>query len=449
MALVLVVEDERTTSALVQRFLEDDGYAVEAMSSAEECLSALTRSLPDVLCLDLTLPGMGGLEALEAIRARHLRLPIVILTADREVETVVAAMQRGAYDYLAKPVDRTKLLTTVRNAAERHRMSERLSQLEREMGGAGYAGITGASPAMQAVFRQLDRVAPSDVTVLIHGESGTGKELAARALHASSARKSQPFVALNCAAVPEALMESELFGHERGAFTGATAQRKGKFELADGGTLFLDEVADLPPALQAKLLRVLQERSFQRVGGSADVQPDFRLVAATHRNLAGEVEAGRFRSDLYFRLAVFELELPPLRDREGDALLLARRFVAEYAGGEQVELAPDAQRLIESYDWPGNVRELENAIQRAMVVRLTDAIAAADLPEKVRRAQPSPKVSMTIRHVDFPTLNMEDLGRRALEQALAQTRGNVSEAVRILGIGRTTAYRMMKRYGMR
>lgn len=448
MPLVLVVEDERATAALMKHFLEDDGYTVEVLETAEACLAALTRSLPDVVCLDLMLPGIGGLEALDAVRARHLRIPIIIMTADREVETVVAAMQRGAYDYLPKPLDRTKLLTTVRNAAERHRMSERLSQLEREMCGAGYAEIAGASPKMQTVFRQLDRVAASDVTVLVHGESGTGKELAARALHASSARRSKPFVALNCAAVPESLMESEFFGHERGAFTGAMAQRKGKFELADGGTLFLDEVADLSPALQAKVLRVLQERSFQRVGGSVEVQSDFRLVAATHRNLAQEAEAGRFRSDLYFRLAVFELELPPLRERDGDVLVLARRFINEHQNdNEEITIAPDAQRALEAYEWPGNVRELQNAIQRALVVRAGDAITAADLPEKVCQAQPTSRV--VLKTSNPPALTMDALEKRALEEALARTRGNVSEAVRILGIGRTTAYRMMKRHGMR
>jgi len=443
--LILVVEDDRTTAAVLRGFLEQEGYAVEVLPSAEQCLDALARTLPDVVCLDLELPGMQGLEALDALRARHTRVPAVVLTANAEVETVVAAMHRGAYDYLVKPIDRTKLLTTIRNAAERLRMSERLSQLEREAQGSGFFGIIGQSTPMQAVFRQLDRVAASDVTVLVQGESGTGKELVARALHDASGRKNGPFVALNCAAVPEALQESEFFGHERGAFTGALAQRKGKFELADRGTLFLDEVADLSPALQAKLLRVLQERVFQRVGGSLDIRSDFRLIAATHRDLSALTKSGKFRGDLYFRLAVFELEVPPLRERSGDVLLLAKRFLTEFANGVEIEIAPDAQMAIEAYHWPGNVRELQNVMQRALVVRQQEAVCAADLPQRVREAEPTSSVRM--RPMD--TLNMEALERRALEEALSRAGGNVSEAVRMLGIGRTTAYRMMKRHGLR
>jgi len=446
--LVLVVEDERTSSTLLQRWLQGEGYMVEAFETAEACIAALGRTLPDVVCLDLELPGMNGLDALRAIRGRHLRIPIVILTADRNVETVVTAMQSGAYDYLPKPIDRTKLLTTVRNAVERHKMTERLSQLERQVDG-GYASILGRSPAMQAVFRQLDRVAASDVTVLVHGESGTGKELVARAIHESSARRGGPFVALNCAAVPESLQESEFFGHEKGAFTGAVERRKGRFELANGGTLFLDEVGELSPALQAKLLRVLQERVFQRVGGTQDVSSDFRLLVATHRDLAEEARRGTFRSDLYFRLAVFELELPALRDRKGDVGALARRFIAEFSPNEVVTLDADAEAALEAYDWPGNVRELQNAIQRALVVAQNGTIRLDDLPAKVRESSSAVTLRPRASPTPQPSLTMEDVERRALEDALNRTHGNVSEAVRILGIGRSTAYRMMKRYGMR
>ena len=449
---VLLVEDEPTSRTLIARWLERDGYRVEVAESAEEAFEVLSRSLPDAVCLDLELPGMGGLEALGQIAKRHPRLPVLILTADREVETVVSAMQRGAYDYLAKPVDRTKLATTMRNATHMHRLQVRMRSLEREATGPSYRGIVGQSGAMQALFRELDRVAPTDVSVLIHGESGTGKELVARAIHDSSGRAGGPFIALNCAAIPESLQESEFFGHEKGSFTGATARRIGRFELAHGGTLFLDEIGELSASLQAKLLRVLQERTFQRVGGEQDVRSDFRLVTATHRDLSAEVDALRFRSDLFFRLNVFELELPSLRARAGDVALLARTFIAAASPAREVELDPDALAALEGYAWPGNVRELENAIQRALVVCRNDVITLLDLPPRLREPTPPsvPQSTSIPGVVKAPSSSpflaagalaanavagsrMDDAERQALEQALIETRGNVSEAVRILG----------------
>jgi DNA-binding NtrC family response regulator len=307
---------------------------------------------------------------------------------------------------------------------------------------------------MQAFFSQLTRVTASDVTVLIHGESGTGKELAARALHEGSARASGPFIALNCAAIPESLQESEFFGHERGSFTGAVGQRKGVLELANHGTLFLDEVGELGASLQPKLLRSIQERTFHRVGGSQVLSSDFRLVTATHRNLSDEVEAGRFRADLFFRLTVFELELPPLRERHGDLPLLARAFVDASARDRSVVIGPDAMEAINGYEWPGNVRELENAILRALVVCQNDRITAADLPTRVRRAPPltprtRPAAATVEDHGSPIPQSMDNVERRALEDALAHAKGNVSEAARTLGIGRTTAYRLMRKFGIR
>jgi DNA-binding NtrC family response regulator len=469
---VLVVEDEPTSRMLIERWLERDGYRVEGAGSAEEALEVLGRVVPDVICLDIELPGMSGLEALELVMREHPRLPVIILTADREVETVVTAMQRGAHDYLPKPVDRTKLSTTVRNATELYRLKLRVSSLERAASGASYKGIVGEAPSMQALFRELERVAPTDVSVLIHGESGTGKELVARAIHDASPRAEGPFVALNCAAVPESLQESEFFGHEKGAFTGALARRLGRFELAHGGTLFLDEVGELSASLQAKLLRVLQERTFQRVGGTQDVRSDFRLVTATHRDIGAEADAGRFRSDLYFRLAVFELELPALRARPGDVELLARHFLKVASPSRPLKIDPEAMAALEAYPWPGNVRELENAIQRATVVCREGMITLGDLPPRVREPHapppsaassrmrpsstpPSTRASVSLGPSRAPSAKppqparMDEVERQALERALAQTKGNVSEAVRILGIGRTTAYRLMKKYGIR
>ena len=283
--LVVLVDDDRNLCDLVERFLEKAGHRVVVFHDGESFLAALGAMMPDAICLDLSMPGIGGFETLELIKERQSQLPVIILTADHAVDSVVGAMQRGAYDYIVKPIDRTKLITTVGNAVEHYRMSMRLRQLEREVEGEGYQNIVGDSPQMKELYRQMDRVAASDITILIHGESGSGKELVAQAIYESSGRSSGPFVALNCAAIPETLQESEIFGHEKGAFTGAVSRHIGKFEQSDGGCLFMDEVAELSLTLQAKLLRAIQEKRFHRVGGSTQVRSDFRLIAATHRDL--------------------------------------------------------------------------------------------------------------------------------------------------------------------
>src|SRR6185295_11169183 len=325
--LVLVADDDPMQCALLGHWLTEAGYEVRVFGDGASCLKELERSLPSAVCLDLSMPGLSGMDTLGAIRQRDRALPVLILTADPAVEKVVAAMHLGAYDYLVKPVDRNRLLTSIQNAIERFRLALRVTELEREVSWhRNERAIVGRAPGIRQLFQQIDRVAASDITVLIHGESGTGKELVARALHEASPRRGGALVAVNLAAIPESLQESELFGHERGAFTGATERHKGKIELADRGTLFLDEIGEITPTLQAKLLRVLQERTFQRIGGTAELRSDFRLVAATHRDLAEEVRSGRFREDLFFRIAVFEIEVPPLRERGEDVLLLARRF---------------------------------------------------------------------------------------------------------------------------
>ncbi len=349
-ATILVVDDDADIRALLRRWLTLDGFRVECVDSGEAALQSLTRMLPDAVCLDLELPGWSGNETLARIKAQHPRLPVLILTANGAVETVVAAMRSGAWDFLVKPIERLRLTTTLHNAVDHSRMSVQVAQLEREVNGRAAEGIVGDSPPMRALLRQIDRVAPTSITVLIRGESGTGKELIARAIHDGSTRRDAPYVALNCAAVPETLQESELFGHEKGAFTGASARHQGRFEQAHQGTLFLDEVAELSLSLQAKLLRVLQERRFHRVGGGREVSSDFRLIAASHRDLSTEVAAGRFREDLYFRLAVFELDVPPLRARGRDVITLAESFLAGFAGGSSARsLSPDARRALQSH----------------------------------------------------------------------------------------------------
>ena len=320
--VVVLVDDDAAFLQAATRWLEKENFVIRTFATAAACLEGLERTLPDVLCLDIQMPDLDGMEALERVLSVHPDLPVLMLTAETSVLTVVEAMKRGAYDYLSKPLDRTRLVTAIRNAAERHQLALRLVELEREARGGTFDGIIGRSTAMRGLFRQLDRVARADISVLIHGESGTGKELVAAALHQRSARSKGPFVAINCAAIPESLQESELFGHEKGAFTGALTRHLGRFEQANGGTLFLDEVGELSLGLQAKLLRVLQERRFHRVGGAAETHSDFRVVAASHKDLRDEVAAHRFREDLYFRLAVFDLEVPPLREREGDIPIL-------------------------------------------------------------------------------------------------------------------------------
>lgn len=485
--LILLVDDDVALCKLVGHWLTRAGYVVEVAHTGPEALEALSVTIPDVVLLDVNLPGLNGIETLRRVRQTHPHLPVVIFSADSNVEQVVAAMHLGAYDYLVKPIDRPRLVSTLQHAQDRQELKVRLAQLEREATGSGYPNIVGNSPAMQDLFRQLDRLTACDITTLVHGESGTGKELIAQAIHDGSGRREGPFVALNCAAVPETLQESELFGHEKGAFTGATSRRKGRFELADGGTLFLDEVGELTPSLQAKLLRVLQERSFTRLGGNEHITSDFRLLAASHKRLKSLVDQGKFREDLYFRIAVFELDIPPLRHRGGDVEQLAHFFLEKYSsafGHGAMDFEPAAVGALASYEWPGNVRELENAVQRCLVTAANGAVTLQDLPASIRAsyvsngatpapvvdakqpvnspsdglmeaaspetvvgAIPSNSILVTGEEGSFPTL--EQAEATLVAAALERADQNLSEACRMLGISRTTLYRKLDRYGLR
>ena len=473
-SLIVLVDDDRNLCDLVERFLERTGHRVQIFHDGASFLAALGAMMPDAICLDLSMPGIGGFETLELIKDRQAQLPVIILTADHAVASVVGAMQRGAYDYIGKPIDRTKLITTVGNAVNHYRMSMRLRQLERE--GEGYANIVGESLPMKELYRQMDRVAASDITILVHGESGTGKELVAQAIYQASGRRDGPFVALNCAAIPETLQESEIFGHEKGAFTGAVNRHIGKFEQADSGCLFMDEVAELSLTLQAKLLRAIQERRFHRVGGSSQVESDFRLIAATHRNLLDEVKKGLFREDLYFRIAVFELEVPPLRERGDDVILLAERFLDHYKpkgksgkATPRPKLSPAVSLHLNTYKRPGNVRELENIMQRCLLIAKDNVIQPDDLPPRLRTdstrvgtsqeapalddvtqaATSSPAPARAPSSPRFETLDLKVIERQAIEQALVEAKGNLSQVVRLLGIGRTTLYRKLKSHKLR
>jgi len=465
--LVVFADDDEASRTIVSRWLSRADMRSVAYADAETMLAGLAGLLPDVICVDLGLPGMSGLEAIPRIRALHPRVPVLILTGVRDIETVVSVMQAGAYDYLTKPLDRTKLVNSLRLAAERHQLSLRVGELERVLQGPGPGRIVGRSAPMREVFRQLERVAASDITVLVRGESGTGKELVARAIHDGSARASGPFVALSCAAIPESLQESELFGHEKGAFTGAEQARVGRFEQADGGTLFLDEIGELSLPLQAKLLRVLQERRFERLGGRRTIESSFRLVAATHRDLHAMVRAGSFREDLYFRVAVMELELPPLRARVGDLPLLVESLLAQLtpAGRRVPVVEPATLVALSAYPWPGNVRELQNVLQRALVLAEGDAIRVDDLPHRLRVGvaiepgldEPAWSAAVAQPPLDAgappsagapPDGSLAAIERWAIERALRERGGRLQDVAVALGISRSTLYRKLREYGL-
>lgn len=459
---VIIVDDDKNFRLLVQRWLELEGLHSESFADGESCLANLTRLLPVCICLDLTLPNSHGLKILEKLKSHQKHLPVIILTADSSAEQVVKAMQLGAYDYLVKPIERNKLITTVKNAVDRYQMSLRLAQLERETSGKTY-GLLGNSPQMQALFRQIDKVSGSDISVLIHGESGTGKELVANAIHQNSGRSSGNFVPLNCAAIPESLQESELFGHEKGSFTGADKRREGRFELADDGTLFLDEVAELSLPVQAKLLRVLQEKTFSRLGSSAEIKSDFRIIAASHKDLSAEVEAGRFREDLFFRLAVYEMEVPALRERKEDIPILANHFFKEFCkkAGRRLAISSETMQVLQNYSFPGNVRELQNYMQRAIVAAADNVVMPEDLPRRVFEGKKEAEltVSESVKVINeppqitnfpqsVPIMTLEELEKLAITSSIERNQGNLSNVVRELGIGRTTLYRKLKQYAI-
>jgi len=474
MALVLAVDDDADVRFLVETVLEREGHVVATYPDGESLIADLQSRLPDVVILDVMLPGMDGLEVLAELRRRIPGVPVLMLTAATSVDRVVEAMRLGAYDYMGKPLAPTELTTSIRNATERHALTTRLTRLQREAEGRGFPGIIGQAQPMFEVYGQIDRVAPSDVSVLVRGESGTGKELVSRAVHDLSARSDRPFVAVNCAAIPTQLQESELFGHEKGAFTGATSRRIGRFEEADGGTLFLDEIGDLSLEAQAKVLRAIQERRFRRLGGDRDIDSDFRLVSATHRDLDAMVQMNEFREDLFFRLAVFEIQVPPVRRRREDIPLLIQHFIEQHAGSDvRPGVSTSAMAALLAYPWPGNVRELQNAILRALVTARGE-IRLEDLPERVQRGDTAPPApgpgeahlrlvgDDEMAEADTPSatvasqprsvaeiLPLAEVERLAIARALELTDGNISEAARRLEVGRTTLYRKIDEFGLR
>jgi DNA-binding NtrC family response regulator len=457
MATILIVDDERPIRRILSVLLAESHHRSMEAGSGEEALKVLAEAKPDLVLLDLRLPGMNGLETLGRMRAIDPELDVVMMTAHATIASAVEAIRLGAFDYVTKPFDNDDLLMTVERALEVRRLSSEVEALREELEVRyGFNEIVGISREIQTVFAMLAKVVRVDVTVLVTGESGTGKELVARAIHRRSARTNGPFVAVNCSAIPQTLVESEFFGHEKGAFTDARESRPGKFEQADQGTLFLDEVGDLALEAQAKLLRALQERQIQRVGGRASRPVDVRVVAATNKDLEAEVAAGRFREDLYWRLNVIHVRLPPLRERRADLPLLIDHLVDRFNRelGLAVEgITPEARQVLCRYEWPGNVRELENTICRAMILCEGNVLGLTDLPGRVRGeaegggAGPrSDLARLTLAEAVVEAT--ERLEKMMIVGRLAEHRGSRTATAESLGVSRKTLFNKMRQYGL-
>ena len=445
---VLLVDDDPELCELLDVTLGKRGFDVIAVTDPAAALDVLRSTPLDVVVTDLNMPGLPGTDLCARVTSLRPDLPVIVITAFGSLDTAVAAIRSGAYDFVTKPFDVEALALALRRAAQHRALRQEVKVLRQAVASAqGFEDLIGQSPAMRKVYDLLARVAETDVSVLITGESGTGKELVARAIHQRSARHAGPFVAVNCSALPEMLLESELFGHIKGAFTDARAGRKGLFLQAQGGTLFLDEIGEMPIALQPKLLRALQERRVRPVGGDAELPFDVRVVTATNRDLEDGIAARRFREDLYFRINVVQIHLPPLRSRGSDIALLAQHFVDKYAavsGREVRGLSPRAVERLLAYPWPGNVRELQNCIERAVALTGLDHLSVEDLPEKIRTSRTAPGGLQT----DDPTqiVSIEEMERRYILHVLDLLGGNKVQAAQLLGLDRRTLYRKLERY---
>jgi two-component system nitrogen regulation response regulator NtrX len=451
---ILIVDDEAGVRSSLTGILGDEGYSVDAVESGEACIMALEGRRYDLLLLDVWLPGMDGLEVLARVRGLDPELPVVVISGHGSIEAAVKAVRMGAQDFVEKPLSLEKTLLVVKNALRQRRLEVENRALKAQM--EHRFVMVGESARVQALRAEITQAAPSNGRVLIYGENGTGKELVARNIHHHSLRSQGPFVEVNCAAIPEDLIESELFGHTRGAFTGALTAKKGKFELADGGTLFLDEVGDMTLKTQAKVLRVLQEQKVEPVGGTGSVTVDVRVIAATNKRLDEEIRRGTFREDLFFRLNVIPFEVPPLRERREDVPLLARHFIAELSaeyGKRPKQLTAEALDLLVGLAWPGNVRELRNTIERLVIMTPGDRIEARHLPAPLLGAPNPAGESAAVSPApagDFPSLNeaREDFERRFIWKKYQQCGGNMSRTAEALRVERSNLYRKMKAYGL-
>jgi two-component system nitrogen regulation response regulator NtrX len=444
---VLIVDDEAGVRSALSGVLRDEGYAVEAVDSGEACLDRVMRATFDVIVLDIWLPGMDGLATLEKLQDRRIDAPVIMISGHGNIESAVRAIKMGAFDFIEKPLSLEKTVLVVANAVRQRRLEVENRELRATVDRRH--AMVGESHVIRQLLEQVAMAAPTNGRVLIHGENGTGKELVARSIHMRSRRMKGPFIEVNCAAIPEELIESELFGHMKGAFTGAVADRRGKFELADGGTLFLDEIGDMSLKTQAKVLRALQEQIVEPVGGTSSVKVDVRVIAATNKDLPTEIRAGRFREDLYFRLNVIPIFVPPLRDRDSDIPLLAEHFMAEFAreyGRRPKRLDTGAASGLRSYRWPGNVRELRNVIERLMIMVPGDTIAIGDL------AFLESGGVAAVDQPGTPALPLHEARERFerdyILRALAAQNGNISRTADALGVERSNLYRKMRAFGI-
>lgn len=450
--LILVVDDDHAHRLMLLTLMEEWGYRVAEADEGQKALDYIRKHPVDLILMDMRMPNMDGIEATRAIHGFNPAIPILIMTAYSSVPTAVEALKSGAYDYLTKPVDFDALKLAMHRALEHTRLREENEDLRHQLARLRISDMIGRSPRMQRVAEMIAMVAPTDATVLITGESGTGKGLAARAIHANSPRRDRPLVEVNCAAIPETLMESELFGHEKGAFTGAEKQRRGRFAQAEGGTILLDEIGELPLTTQAKLLRVLQESEIQRVGSDALLRVDVRILAATNRKIERMVSEGTFREDLYYRLNVFTLEMPPLRERVEDIPVLAQHFWSRFGEKHHKKvsgLTPRAMDSLLHYSWPGNIRELENAIERAVILLRGDSITERELSIPCSDTEEEDAVCSRDIIPEKPAeeaSSLADAERRLVLQVLEETGGNKSEAARRLGVTRRTIKLKLKKY---
>jgi len=445
--LICIVDDERNIRRSFEIILKPEGYRVQTFESGETFLNAAAEAPPEIVFLDVLLPGMNGIDALKKLKNLSPGSEVVMISGHANLSMAVEAARAGAYDFLEKPLNKDRILLTLRNLQERRSLQSRFASL-RESVEEEYR-LVGESPRLQAVLKQIEKVAPTDSKVLITGESGVGKELLAYAIHQRSPRAREPFVKMNCAAIPEELSESELFGSEKGAFTGAAERREGKFMQADGGTLFLDEIGDMSLRVQTKVLRVLQDGEFQRVGGKETLKVDVRIIAATNKNLREMAREGRFREDLYFRLNVFPIEAPPLRERPGDIALLARHFIQRFCRRNNrrlPEVQPEVYAALQKYPWPGNVRELQNLVERLLILSENNRIGAENLPAYLLQAEfKLPETSPGARTLGEVR---EEAERAYILRCLEHTGGNVTQAARLLGMERTNLHKKMKALGI-
>ncbi len=453
--LVYIVDDETSIQRLLTHWLKGQwGYSTEMFPNGKSFLQRFNEKQPELVLLDIMLPDMDGVQILRKIKEKNKDIPVIMLSAQGSVEVALESIRLGAFDYFPKPIDSNRLEPAVKNAITNYELVKKLKLLQDDIVQKhSFDNIVSTDKKMKDVFNLVSKVLDNNITVLIYGESGTGKELIARAIHYNGIRKNNPFVVVNCASIPRELLESELFGHEKGSFTGAHQKKIGKFELADGGTIFLDEIGEMEMSLQAKILRVIQEREFERVGGNEVIQTDVRIISATNKDLQVQVQKGEFREDLFYRLSSFPIHLPPLRERRSDILVLAQHFIDKFnekLNKNVKRITKRALKLFYDYEWPGNVRELENTIERCMILTASDTIDIDVLPPQILSGEWGKYTvnSTKLFEDDSPVIPFEKLKEEAIRHALKVTNNNIVDAAKKLKIGRATLYRLMEKYNI-